>query len=155
MSILSQAKAAKLAGVSRGTIANRIIEGKLSKSPDGVDVDELCRVFPEITTERVELFLAGQPVSMDVNDSETSGHSTDTLLATFEASVDALKDDKEWLRELVDKREQQLSEKDALIAEKDRQLAEKDRQLTQQFDRFTALLPAPEAPKRRRFLGIF
>jgi len=54
MPFISQSKAAKLAGVSRGTIANRIDEGVLSRAPEGIDLAELARVFPDISVDRIE-----------------------------------------------------------------------------------------------------
>ncbi len=163
MGMLSQAKAAKLAGVSRGTIANRINDGKLSQSPDGIDVAELVRVFPQITTDRIETFLAGETVSTPDNSGELSGQDFSTLSNTIELleeRLQAVDADKQWLRELLDRREQQL--------------LEKDQQLAQQAEKISALLPAPgeatplekanqeigrlkallETP-RKRFLGIF
>ena len=163
MRMLSQAKAAKLAGVSRGTIANRIESGKLSRSPEGIDIAELVRVFPDITTDRIERFLTGEPYWEDANSGEKSGQISDTLLETnelLESRLQAVDADKQWLRELLDRREQQL--------------IEKDQQLVAQAEKISALLPAPgestplekanqeigrlkallEAP-RKRFLGIF
>ncbi len=165
MSMLSQAKAAKLAGVSRGTIANRIDDGKLSRTPEGIDVAELVRVFPQITTDRIERFLTGEPASTDGNSGELSGQDFGTLSDTIElleTRLNAVDADKAWLRELLDRREEQLQEK--------------DRQLAQQAEKISALLPAPgeatplekanqeigrlkallEAPApRKRFLGLF
>lgn len=163
MDMLSQAKAAKLAGVSRGTIANRIEDGKLSRTPEGIDVAELVRVFPTITSDRIEMFLAGEPVSAGGNSGELAGQHSDILSETNELLEERLKAvdaDKQWLRELLDRREQQL--------------LEKDQQLAQQAEKISALLPAPgeatplekanqeigrlkallETP-RKRFLGIF
>ena len=165
MGMLSQAKAAKLAGVSRGTIANRIEDGKLSRTPEGIDVAELVRVFPQITSNRIETFLSGETVNHTDNSGELSGQHSNTLSETNELLEERLKAvdaDKLWLRELLDRREQQL--------------LEKDQQLAQQAEKITALLPAPgeatplekanqeigrlkallEAPApRKRFLGIF
>ena len=163
MRMLSQAKAAKLAGVSRGTIANRIDDGKLSRSPEGIDVAELVRVFPEITTDRIERFLAGKPAKDDGKSSEKAGQEADILLETnelLESRLNAVDADKQWLRELLDRREQQLLEKDqqlAALAEKISALLPAPGEATplekanQEIGRLKALLEVP----RKRFLGIF
>ena len=45
MTIVSITEAAKLAGVSRGTLYNRLKEGALSRSGDGIDTSGLLCVF--------------------------------------------------------------------------------------------------------------
>ena len=52
---ISQSKAAKLAGVSRPTIKQRIDDGFLSKQPEGIDVSDLRRLYTHITDEDIEL----------------------------------------------------------------------------------------------------
>ncbi len=161
MGMISQSKAAKLAGISRGTIANRIADGKLSQTPDGIDIAELVRVFPQITTERIERFLSGEAVHDVDSSGEKSGQQLDTrsieLLESRLAAVDA---DKQWLRELLDRRERQLEEKDRLLTQQAGQLsallpapgeATPLDKANQEIGRLTALLQAP----RKRFLGIF
>lgn len=51
---LSQTKAGELAGVSRGTIANRIRDGVLSETHEGIEISELVRVFTHITPDDIE-----------------------------------------------------------------------------------------------------
>lgn len=161
MALISQTKAAKLAGVSRGTIANRISEGKLSQGPDGIDVAELVRVFPEITTERIEAFLAGEAEPEPDKRGEKTGQvADDRLTLALEARLAAVEADKQWLQQLLDKRERQIEEKDRLLSEQAGQIsallpapgeATPLEKAHHEIGRLTALLES----KRKRFLGIF
>jgi hypothetical protein len=54
MALVSKAKAAKLAGVSRTTIHRYVTDGKLSMSGDKVDTSELLRVFGSLTAPKSE-----------------------------------------------------------------------------------------------------
>jgi hypothetical protein len=49
MALVSKAKAAKLAGVSRTTIHRYVTDGKLSMTGDQIDTSELLRVFGSIS----------------------------------------------------------------------------------------------------------
>ena len=120
MSIISQTKAAKLAGVSRGTIANRITDGLLSATPEGIDIAELVRVFPEITGDRIDKFLAGERVPTRPGEPlPEQGKSQ----ADSQATADALsiaaehRESERWLRELVEKRDEIIAEKEAQLLE--------------------------------------
>jgi hypothetical protein len=70
MALVSKAKAAKLAGVSRTTIHRYVTDGKLSMSGDKVDTSELLRVFGSLTAPKSEQG-AGH-----VQDSNTGQHVT-------------------------------------------------------------------------------
>ena len=103
MTFLSQTKAAKLAGISRGTISNRIHEGRLSQTPDGIDLAEMVRVFPHITSDRIEQFLAGEDAPLTVNNPANDG-PVEAAAATpngyLEKRLKEADRNAEWLREL-------------------------------------------------------
>ena len=55
MAIVTITEAATLAGVSRGTLYNRLKEGVVSRSGEGIDTSELLRVFgPLKASEQVQ-----------------------------------------------------------------------------------------------------
>ena len=82
MAILSITAAAKAAGVSRTTIYEKIKDGELSRTPEGIDTAELLRVFGELKSEKSE--------------SRTSEPVSDTMTL--------------WLREKLDTNEQELKQ---------------------------------------------
>ena len=161
MRYLSQTKAARLAGVSRGTIANRIGEGVLSCGPDGIDPAELVRVFPEIDGTCVERFLStGELPVADTSDDRSSpvvlaavgrvsadpsspvnDRSSQAAMAAHMAHVEA---EAAWLRELVEEQREEIRRKDRELQEAHREAADERRGLLAQLERTTALLPAPE-----------
>ena len=145
----SQAKSAKIAGVSRGTIANRLADGKLSQSAEGIELSELMRVFDYITESDVERVI--RPDSL----SESNHKSPATPANYFEKRLEKSDADIEWMREQIAARDKQLSDKDSQLAEFQIRLDQREQFWTGQVSQLQNLLPAPEAPKRRRFLGIF
>jgi len=151
MTIISQTKAAKLAGVSRGTIANRINDGLLSATPEGIDVAELVRVFTDISGDRIEKFLAGERVperpGTDLPEQDKTPADS--------AVMSDVRDNEKWLRELVEKRDEIIADKEAQLLEAQARQDERERYWQGQVNKLQALLPVPEQPKRRRFLGIF
>ncbi len=171
MSMISQSKAAQLSGVSRGTIANRIAAGKLSATPEGIDIAELVRVFPTITSERIEQFLAGK---LPTNGAEVSEVAAEVAAARdraaellarneeLEAEKAAANEQRlaanSWAKGLSD---QMIEQQARLIKQQAEQLADaqaalkaKDQAIETLTNKIAGLLPAPAAP-RRRFLGIF
>lgn len=153
MAIVTITEAAELAGVSRGTLYNRLRDGTLSRTGDGVDTSELLRVFgPLQAHERV------QPAAESVTSNDVSERSADVqsdvstrplmgvdaqLTAALTAQLEAAERERVWLRELVEAERARVIEKEAAIAERDARIAT----LT---ERITALLPAPETPPPRR-----
>jgi len=144
----SQSKAAKAANVSRGTIANRIQDGKLSTTPDGIELSELMRVFPHITEGDIERVIRpGQGPSNDDKSPGTHGSYLETRLEQADKQT-------EWFRELVERRDATIADKEKQIADAQARLDEREQFWTRQVTQLQALLPAPE-PKRRKFLGLF
>ena len=161
MRYLSQTKAAKLAGVSRGTIANRIEDGVLSCSPEGIDPADLVRVFPNIDGALVDRFLSTGEVSGNRSEapptpanSPANDRSSPMTVSAGEASAVtvAIADEVAWLRGLVDEQRATLARKDHELAAAAERLHEAEeraerREATwlKQLDALTTkLLPAPE-----------
>jgi hypothetical protein len=95
MALVSKAKAAKLAGVSRTTIHRYASTGKLSMSGDHVDTSELIRVFGQIrehgwTPEQVNT--TGQPVT------EGGQGKNDALISLLEDQIKDLRQDRDHWR---------------------------------------------------------
>jgi len=121
---LSQSKAAKLVGVSRGTIANRVAVGLLSKSSDGIDLEELVAAFPDTPKKRVKRFLCSGELPEDlVNHSSaaecrnTADQSRASVLRELSAQeqvlvkrLEAAERNAEWLRKWVDQSAAVISE---------------------------------------------
>lgn len=166
MRYLSQTMAAKLAGVSRGTIANRIDEGTLSRTPEGIDPAELVRVFPDIPADRIERFLAvggvsdtpptGVPTGANspVND-RSSPVNPPTDAGYLESRLQEADRNAAWLRELVEQRDQAITEKERQLEQAQARLDDREAFWTRQLTQLQALLPAPEPTPRKRFLGLF
>ena len=178
---LSQTKAAKLAGVSRGTIANRIGDGTLSDSSDGIDPAELVRVFPDINGAHIDHFLqTGElPASGGVNDRSSPGviAGDDGAAASQRSPVNGgaigrsspattidhtvhIEAEVAWLRQLVDEQREAIKRKDRDLLEVQREAAEsaerRDAAWRRQVDQLTALLPAPaSAPEPAKPRGFF
>ena len=144
MPYLSQTKAAKLAGVSRGTIANRIEAGVLSCAPEGIDVAELCRVWPDIAGERVDAYLATGEVP-----DETEPASDRATAAALPGDHAAIVRHAEWLQRLVDEQRAELERRDrehrAALADAEARAEKREAVWTRQLETLTALLPAPES----------
>lgn len=154
---LSQSKAAKMAGVSRGTIANRLDDGLMSRSHEGIELSELMRCFPHITEDDIEA------VIRPVRSSELVRNSPDTLPPSAKYLEERLNQadlNAGWLKELVEKRDILLAEKERQLVEAQARLDEREAFWSDQVNKLQALLPAPPslpAPSipRKRFLGIF
>jgi len=84
--LVSQSKAAKLAGVSRTTIHRYIKDGKLSKTGDKVDTSELIRVFGEIREP------VGTPATMGGSEQRVTGGGQGDVLGQISLLQDQIKD---------------------------------------------------------------
>jgi hypothetical protein len=103
MALVSKAKAAKLAGVSRTTIHRYVTDGKLSMTGDKVDTSELMRVFGSISVHQSEQG-AGH-----VQDSNTGHHVTPEVqgvlhhqISMLESQVNDLRHDRDNWRTKAD-----------------------------------------------------
>jgi hypothetical protein len=84
MALVSKAKAAKLAGVSRTTIHRYVNDGKLSMTGDKVDTSELIRVFGSITAPK------GEQVAGHVQYSNTGHHVTPEVQGGLQYKISLL-----------------------------------------------------------------
>ena len=154
MPYLSQTKAAKLAGVSRGTIANRIDAGTLSCAPEGIDPAELARVFPDIDGERIDTFLATGEVPAALEPG--AGRSSPAALSGDHAAVVA---HAAWLQGLVDEQRATIERKDRelrdALAEAEARAERREAVWLRQLETLTALLPAPERQDRGLWRRVF
>lgn len=154
MRYLSQTKAARLAGVSRGTIANRIDAGALSVTPDGIDPAELVRVFPDIDADRIERYIA----TGDVPDDAPEPASAPGVAAHLAGDASAIAAHAAWLQELVDEQRATIERKDRELREMQADALEREERREavwlRQLDQLTALLPPPATaePEPRGFL---
>jgi hypothetical protein len=103
MALVSKAKAAKLAGVSRTTIHRYVTDGKLSMTGDQIDTSELMRVFGSLTAPKSEQG-AGH-----VQDSNTGHHVTPEVqgvlhhqISMLESQVNDLRHDRDNWRTKAD-----------------------------------------------------
>ncbi len=136
MALLSTSAAARVAGVSRTTIYDKIESGELTRNASKqIDTTELIRVFGELKGAGTESDDTGKSDAV-VNDAHTI-----------------------WLQELVDK-QQATIERQAKELQQAHEQAEHNRQeWTEQVMKLTtALLPAPEQspePKRGLLARLF
>lgn len=172
MSRLSQTKSAQLAGCSRGTIANRIKDGVLTEHPDGIDIADLVRVFPDITSDRIEQFLAGDLPSTDTSESEQAlevaaakERAAKLLARNEELEAEKAAADEQrlaannWAKGLSD---QMVNQQAVLIRVQAKQLEDaqkalsaKDQAIENLTNKIAGLLPAPQPAPRKKFLGLF
>jgi chromosome segregation ATPase len=95
--IVSVTSAAKLAGVSRTTIYEKIKAGELSRTGEGIDTAELLRVFGELKTIKQPSLESPSPDSNDMVN---------------------------WLRNQIDTRDQKLEELEDELTDTQQRLAE-------------------------------
>jgi DNA-binding transcriptional MerR regulator len=103
MALVSKAKAAKLAGVSRTTIHRYVTDGKLSMSGDKVDTSELLRVFGSISDSKSEQ--PGTPVTMNTSGQPVTSGVQGVLqqqITLLEAQVNDLRSDRDNWRQKSD-----------------------------------------------------
>lgn len=133
MAFVTVTEAANLAGVSRGTIYNKIQDGELSKARKGIDTAELLRVFGEIS-------LDGNRQKRQKNTSNDgnadSSVNSDVIQQALLARLDKADERNAWLQGMYEQKENELRRRN---------------------DELQALLPAPgelsAAEKLNRELG--
>lgn len=177
VAIVSITEAAKLVGVSRGTLYNRLGEGALSRSEGGIDLAELLRVFgpfvpprapggPVAKADVIEHDPAAHGPPVDTPSVEapevTRQHGYGDVVAVLAQRLEAADEHARWLRDLLEQRDRVAA---GSLVEKDRELAEvrarfEERELfwARQIGQMQALLPVPDASARsvglwRRLFG--
>ncbi len=137
---LTQAEAARAAGVSRTSVWRAIKQGRLSAEPgeDGgirIDASELLRVFPHADLTRAH----ERSGDGALNVHERSGeHDATGELSALRAHIEELKDDKQHLRTELERATAERTQLLEMLREKDRLLsdqAEHVRLLTHQGQR--------------------
>jgi len=158
MTIVTVTGAARLARVSRGTIYNKIESGELSKGPEGIDTTELLRVFGTLHDVSTDV-KTSKKTNVSDDSSALSGvmaRQNDDFTKGLLEQLEQAASDKEWLRELAEKREKQaLAAQERLDQTIERH--DKERQTwADRLDEMQKRLPAPEdfVPKKKWF-GIF
>jgi len=99
MALVSKAKAAKLAGVSRTTIYRYANNGKLSMTGDKVDTSELIRVFGSISEH------SGTPEQVDTNVHHVTPDVQGSLqykISLLETQIDDVRKERDHWREKTD-----------------------------------------------------
>ena len=123
-----------MANVSRGTIYNKIEDGELSRTADGIDTNELIRVFGDISLSGDGRKNRQNRTSSGVTDDVAS--TNDEIAQALLARLDKADDEKRWLREMYEAKNAELKKRD---------------------EQLQALLPAPgemtSAEKLSRDLG--
>jgi len=119
MAFVTVTEAAELSNVSRGTIYNKIEAGELSRSPEGIDTNELIRVFGGISIRQKRLN------NQSIDDTQNANKQPDDIAQALLARLNAADEEKKWLRDQLEQREKLLREREAAL---------------------TALLPAPGEP---------
>ena len=155
-----------MAGVSRQTMYDKIKSGELDRTPNGIELQELIRVYPNLKP-LANLKLKAVKKSSSKQTSQSIDVEPDIALSEDLASgagqssgtVELLIRELEWNKELLEKTNQQmakqLAEQRAMIADQARRLDEKDRFWARQIEIAQSLLPAPEPQKRRKIFGLF
>lgn len=137
---LSQTKAAELAGVSRGTIANRIKDGKLSETPDGIDVAELVRVFKNITPD--DIAAISDPDNRRELASKKPASAGDDMTTTEKMLHEQLA----YVQERLEKADQRLADREDWFTQ---QMDSQREDHRAEVNTLTALLTAPKKKKLR------
>jgi len=158
MTLVTVTGAAKLARVSRGTIYNKIESGELSKSPDGIDTTELLRVFGTLHDVSTDGKSTEEKAVYNVNPKNTAviARQNDEITQKLLEQLEEAAGEKEWLREMLEKKESQLADKQRRLDEQMEQHADERKTWTEQLNAVQKLLPAPEDVKpRRKLFGLF
>jgi len=158
MTLVTVTGAAKLARVSRGTIYNKIESGELSKGPEGIDPNELLRVFGTLHDVSSDVKASDRDSVSDDKSKTTAvmARQNDEITQKLLEQLEEAAGEKEWLREMLEKKEKQLSEQQRRLDEQGEKHAEERKTWSQQLDAVQKLLPAPDAVMpRKKFLGIF
>ncbi len=160
-----------MAGVSRQTMYDKIKSGELDRTPDGIELQELIRVYPNLkplANLKLKAVKKSSPkqaspavaspaigVEPDIALSDEAIQEATQSSGTVELLIREL----EWNKELLEKTNQQmakqLADQRAMIADQARRLDEKDRFWARQIEIAQSLLPAPEPQRRRKIFGLF
>lgn len=158
MAIVTMTEAAELAGVSRGTVYNRVKRGELSRSGEGIDTSELMRVFGPISRPQAELpgehLSSAADTPIDVTE-HTETASSVQLTVVLNTQLAAAERERLWLRELVEAERKRTAERELELRDVRERLDERERYWSDKLTQMQALLPAPAPVRRKRFLGIF
>ena len=158
MTLVTVTGAAKLARVSRGTIYNKIESGELSKGPDGIGTTELLRVFGTLHDVSNDVKSADSGNVSDVKSKSTAvmARQNDEITQKLLEQLEEASGEKEWLREMLQQKEDQLAEKQRRMDEQMERHADERKTWSQQLDAVQKLLPAPEDFKpRKKLFGLF
>lgn len=158
MTLVTVTGAAKLARVSRGTIYNKIESGELSKGPDGIDTSELLRVFGTLHDVSTDDNPAGADTVSDGKSKTTAvmARQNDEITQKLLEQLEEAASEKEWLREMLEKKESQIADKQRRLDEEIERHADERKTWSQQLDAVQKLLPAPEDVKpRKKLFGWF
>ena len=158
MTLVTVTGAAKLARVSRGTIYNKIESGELSKGPDGIDTSELLRVFGTLHDVSNDVKSADSGNVTDVKSKTTAvmARQNDEITQKLLEQLEEASGEKEWLREMLEKKEAQLNEKQRRLDEQMELHADERKSWNEQLNAVQKLLPSPEDMKpRKKLFGIF
>jgi len=162
MTIVTVTGAAKLARVSRGTIYNKIEAGELSKGPEGIDTSELLRVFG--TLHDVSNDAKEDPAEYIVNGKSKTNNvmarQNDEITQKLIEQLERADAESEWLRDMVERQERQLKERDQRIEDQQQEHAKERNAWALKLDEVNnsmqKLLPAPEDMKpRKKLFGWF
>ncbi len=167
-----------MAGINPDSMIEKIEAGELHRTPDGIAVSELIRVFPDLKplasvklrkvksyTHDTSAGFIEPDITLAKQDVCTPAKSSDEYAnpqsGTQSGTVELLIRELEWNKELLEQTNQlmakQLADQRALIADQARRLDEKDRFWARQIEIAQSLLPAPQpvpAP-RKKWLGLF
>lgn len=113
MAFVTVTEAADLANVSRGTIYNKIQDGELSRTPQGIDTNELIRVFGDISLGHDGRNKRQKRSSNAGSDNVTS--SNDEIAQALLARLDEADKEKAWLREQFEAKEAELKRRDEQV----------------------------------------
>lgn len=158
MTLVTVTGAAKLARVSRGTIYNKIESGELSKGPEGIDTAELLRVFGTLHDVSNDVKTSELDSVSDVKSKSTAvmARQNDEITQKLLEQLEEASGEKEWLREMLQQKEDQLAEKQRRMDEQMERHADERKTWSQQLDAVQKLLPAPEDFKpRKKLFGLF
>jgi len=158
MTLVTVTGAAKLARVSRGTIYNKIESGELSKGPEGIDTSELLRVFGTLhdVSNDDKTVKRGNVSDAKSENTTVMARQNDEITQKLLEQLEEASGEKEWLREMLEKKENQLAEKQRRLDEQMEQHADERKTWSQQLDAVQKLLPAPEDIKpRKKLFGLF
>ena len=161
MAIVSLTEAAELAGVSRGTLYNRLKRGELSRSGEGIDTSELMRVFGPINRPQANAPVEHLTSAVDTAEAsiDVSAHAdrvqNDQLNTLLHSQLAVAERERDWLKGLVEEERARARAREQELVEARARLDAREDYWSDKLIQVQALLPAPEPVRRKRFLGIF